>query len=82
MALETELEVFAGLRQQLVSAHRGKFALIHGQDFLGAFDNVENAYREGVRKFGRSPFLVKRIDVEDESLRNFAYSLGLMHARL
>lgn len=82
MALEKELETFARLKEQLLASHRGKFALIHGDDFLGAFDSAENAYQEGVNKFGRDPFLVKLIGEQEEIYRNFALASGLMNARL
>jgi hypothetical protein len=82
MVLEAELEAFASMKDELLSVHRGKFALIRGGEFLGAFDTAENAYAEGVSRFGREPFLVKRIAEQDETHRNFAYASGLMHARL
>jgi hypothetical protein len=82
MVLEAELETYSAMKADLLSAHKGKFALIHGDDFLGAFDAAEDAYAQGVSKFGRSPFLVKRIAEEDETHRNFAYASGLMHARI
>jgi hypothetical protein len=58
------------------------FALIHGEEFLGAFDTPENAYDKGVEKFGKSPFLVRRISPEPEVYRNQAFMLGLMNARI
>jgi hypothetical protein len=82
MPLELELEVFARMKDQLLISHQGKFALIHGAEFLGAFDSAENAYSEGVSRFGRGPFLVKRIQDQDERFRNFAYTSGLMRARI
>jgi hypothetical protein len=82
MALEKELAQFAKIKPDLLKNHEGKFALIHGEDFLGAYDSAENAYTEGVRRFGRSSFLVKKISEHDEVYRNQALSLGLMNARL
>jgi hypothetical protein len=82
MVLEAELETYFGMKTDLLAAHYGKFALIRGDDFLGAFDTAEDAYAQGVSQFGRTPFLVKRIAHEDEAHRNFAYASGLMHARI
>jgi hypothetical protein len=82
MALELELEVFSRMKEQLLASHAGKFALIHGAEFLGSFDTVESAYSEGVSRFGRGPFLVKRIHEQDDKFRNFAYTSGLMRARI
>ena len=49
------------IKDALLKNHEGKFALIHGSDFIGAFDTPDNAYSEGVKLFGKEPFLVKRI---------------------
>jgi len=82
MPLETELATFERIKHELLKNHKDKFALIHGEDFAGAFDTPDAAYQEGLNKFGKEPFLVKRIAEQEEVYRNQALSLGLMHARL
>ena len=82
MALEKELVTFDRLKMELLKNHKGKFALIKGDDFVGAFDTPANAYEDGVRRFGKDVFLVKRISETEEIYRNQALSLGLMNARL
>ena len=67
MALEKELATFAAQRDELVREYAGKFALIHGGNFLGAFESAENAYQEGRKSFERGHFLVKLIS-EGETL--------------
>jgi hypothetical protein len=58
------------------------FKVITEDTFLGAFDTLDNAYKEGVEKFGRDAFLVRRIAEHDEVYRNQAFSLGLINARI
>jgi hypothetical protein len=82
MALEKELETYAAMKSDLLATHNGKFALIHGSDFINAYDSAENAYKEGVARFGRESFLVKLIGEQEETYRNFALASGLMHARI
>lgn len=82
MPLEKEIALFESKKAELLQTHEGKFALIHGDDFIGAFDTAENAYDEGVKKFGKEPFLVKRISPDPEVYRNQAFVLGLMNARI
>lgn len=82
MPLEIELAVYAKMKEQLLVSYEGKFALIHGEDFIGAFDSLENAYAEGVKRFGQDPFLVRKITNKDETYRNQALSLGLIHASI
>lgn len=82
MALDTELATFERLKADMLKNHSGKFALIKGDNFIGAFDSPENAYTEGVGRFGNEPFLVKRISEHEEVYRNYALYSGLMNARI
>lgn len=82
MPLEKELALYETMKVDLLKTYNGKFVLIHGAEFCGAFDTAENAYGEGVKRFGQEPFLVKKVAAQEEIYRNQALSLGLMHARL
>jgi hypothetical protein len=82
MALEKELELFTKMKPDLLRNHSGKFALIRDEEFIGTYDSAENAYTEGVKRFGREAFLVKKITEQEEVYRNQALALGLIHARL
>ncbi len=82
MPLEKELATYTKMKGDLLKTHEGKFALVHGEEFCGAYDTAENAYSEGVKRFGQEPFLVKRITAQEEVYRNAALSLGLIHARI
>lgn len=82
MPLDTELATFEKMKPDLLSNHAGKFALIKGEEFIGSFDTADNAYARGVERFGREPFLVKRITQQEEVYRNQAFFLGLMNARI
>ncbi len=81
MALEQELATFESIKAELLKNHAGKFALIKGDKFYGAFDTPANAYQEGINQFGKELFLVKRISQNEEVYRNPALALGLMNAR-
>lgn len=82
MPLEKELATFEKMKDELLKTYRDKFALFHGEEFIGAYDTPENAYEVGVQKFGKSPFLVRKISEELEVYRNQAFVLGLMNARI
>jgi hypothetical protein len=82
MPLEQELALFEQMKEELLKNHDEKFALIHGNEFVGAFDSAANAYEEGVKRFERAPFLVKRITRTEEIYRNQAQFLGLMNAHI
>lgn len=80
MPLEKELATYEKMKAELLKTYDGKFVVIHGEEFCGAFDAAENAYTEGVKRFGREPFLMKKVAEQEEVYRNQALSLGLMHA--
>jgi len=82
VALERELKYFETIRRELLVNHAGKFALIKGEEFIGAFDSPDNAFKEGVDRFGKEIFLVKRISEEEEAYRNQALFLGLTNAHI
>jgi hypothetical protein len=82
MALEKELALYEKMKADLLKNHEGKFVLIRGDEFLGAFDSAENAYGEGVKRFGRESFLVKKVTTQEEVYRNQALNLGLINARI
>jgi hypothetical protein len=82
MALEQELQTFNELKESLLKTHEGKFALIKGKEFIDAFDNPDNAYQEGINRFGNEEFLVKRISQSEEVYRNQALMAGLINAHI
>lgn len=82
MALEKEIAAFERAKESLLQNHNGKFALFKGDDFLGAFDSAENAYSEGVKRFGKQEFLVRKVAEREEVYTNKSLFLGLMNAHL
>lgn len=82
MPLERELRYYESIRNELLRNHEWKFALIMGESLVGTFDGAENAYAEGVKRFGTEPFLVKQILKEEPVESIPALTVGLMNARL
>ena len=60
MALEKELETYKRKLPELIS-EEGKFVLIKGDDVCDTFTSYEDALKEGYKRFGLEPFLVKQI---------------------
>lgn len=61
MSLEVEIKYFESHKSDLLKNHTGKFALIKGDQFIGAYDTMQAAFDEGIDKFGVVPFLIKQI---------------------
>ena len=53
-----EFDFLDASRNELRRRHRGKYVVIQGRTLLGAFASEEEAYQEGVRHCGTSPFLI------------------------
>jgi hypothetical protein len=67
MALEKELATFKAKLPEL-KEHEGKFALVHGDDFVDVYTSYEDAIKEGYRKFKLEPFLVRQIHASEQAL--------------
>ena len=59
--LETEMKTYDKQRDRLLSAHEGKYVLIHGDQVVGAYESKMDAIMLGYQKFGNVPFLVKQV---------------------
>lgn len=60
-ALAAERAAFRSHLPELAREHDGEFVLIKGGEIIGTFDHHETALREGYRKFGIVPFLVRQV---------------------
>ncbi len=72
VALEAEYEVFNQHRAELLSRGEHKFVLIKGSEIVDVFASYEDALKEGLKRFGNIPFLLKEIQREEEV--NFFYT--------
>jgi len=59
--LERELATLEKERNRLKREHAGKFVLIHGGEVIGTYDDFDKAADEGIRLFGREPFLIRQV---------------------
>jgi hypothetical protein len=61
MALEAEIRAFNAKKAELEQHHHGKWVVFHGDDFIGAFDTLDNAAAEAAFRFGRGPYLIRQV---------------------
>jgi hypothetical protein len=70
-ALQHERQVFDSHLNEWRQSHPGEFVLIKGGNVVGFYSSLEEAFREGTRRFGLEPFFVRQIlpsDVVNVSL--------------
>lgn len=78
MALEEEREFYLSRKAELLQHHKDQFALIKGRTFVGAFTTAEEAFKEGVRRFGNQPFLIQQVKEQDDIVQHPALSVGVI----
>jgi hypothetical protein len=77
LTLQTELDEFERLRITLLDRAPGKYALVKGHHLVDTFGTELEAIREGYRRFGNEPFLVKHIVEADVPLNFTSFNLGM-----
>ena len=75
-----ELDYFEENKDRLLKNHLGQYALIMGREIISTFSSSEDAYRAGIVKFGRQPFLIKHIAEKEEPAQIPALFTGLIGA--
>lgn len=61
-----ETAVFNAHKAELLQAVRGKIIVIQGSQILGTFDTKRQAYDFAYRTLGRSRFMVRPVQEEEE----------------
>ena len=72
MKLEKEYQTYLKHKDALLAKEEGKFVLIKETEIIDVYSSYEDALKEGLKKFGNIPFLIKQIQREDEV--NFFYT--------
>jgi len=68
MALETEIAFYETNLTEYERYYQGKYVVIHGSEFAGAFDTFENAAVEAVRRFAYGPYLIRQVGAPPPSI--------------
>jgi len=82
MQLQEEVEFFDLKRKEWLEKHRDKYVLIKGKELIDAFVSFEDAYKEGVRRYGNQPFFIKKVTEEEPIEKTPSLMLGIIHADL
>jgi hypothetical protein len=81
-AIQAELEYFEKIKPELLKTHRGKVALVKGVSLIDTFTTMEEAYKEGLKRFGTNPFLIRVIEDITPEQKIPALTAYLISARL
>ena len=75
--LGEETEFLDDNMAKFVDAYPDKVLLVKGNELIGAFDTESEAVNEGVKRFGKGPFLVRKAgeDTPEYFIPALAYGL-------
>ena len=80
--LEEELAFFKEKKDEWLAHYEGKFALVKNHELADTFTTLDEAYQEGIKRFGTEAFLVKQILEKEPTQEVPALMLGLFNAHL
>lgn len=67
-ALKDDIAAYEAMRSSLEADHLGKWALVRDRKLVGLFEEFEAVAAAAVERFGRGPYLIRRIGVRHVSL--------------
>jgi len=80
MVLDTELKYYENMKAELLAHHEGQYALIKGNQLVGTFSTLEEAFTAGVEHFGNVPFLIQFVQEEEEIIQHPSLAVGIISA--
>ena len=59
--IEKEIIAYDLMREELETKHHGEWVLAHDQKLIGLYKTFQEAANIATRRFGRGPYLIKKI---------------------
>lgn len=78
--LDVERKYFEKSFPEFQTRYPGKILIVKGEEVIDAFDTIEEALAEGVRRFGLESFLVRQVAVPIKEISIPALTLGILRA--
>ena len=78
--LEAEYNYYKKHKEEWLKDRENQFVLIKGEEVIGFFVKFEDAFNEGIKKFGKPPFFIHQIAKEEPIEDIPALRLGIIHA--
>ena len=61
MALSDEIAFYEEIKDELEADHFGKWIVVHDLELIGTYEDFQVAADEAVQRFGRGPYLIRRV---------------------
>lgn len=59
--LKEEIATYERMSNDLEIEHSGKWVVVHNKELAGIYDSFELAAEDAVKRFGRGPYLIRKI---------------------
>lgn len=59
--IDTEIAAYDAMKDRLEATCLDKWVVIHGGIVAGVFDDFQRAAADAVKRFGRGPYLIRRV---------------------
>ena len=59
--LSKEIAAYDRRRDELETDHAGEWVVVHGEHLVGTYNDFQDAATDAVRRFGRGPYLIRRV---------------------
>jgi hypothetical protein len=75
--LDKEFEYYLDNQDELVKKYNNKYVVIVGQEVVGAYDSVDQAYYQSLKKYELGTFLIQECTPGDEAYTQTIYSRAI-----
>ena len=58
---EEQIAAYEDMRSELEAKHLGEWVIIHNRELVDVYDSFELAAKDAVRRFGRGPYLIRKV---------------------
>ena len=62
--LEENTAAYEKINDYLENEHFGKWVLFYDEEFIGSYDDFQDAGYEALKRFGRGPYLIRQVGVK------------------
>ena len=66
--LQDNIEKYDTIREELEKTHHGHWVVMHNCEFIGSYEDFQDAAHTAVTRFGRGPYLIRRVGMERPTL--------------
>ena len=67
-ALAREIATYDRIRDVLESKHFGEWVVVRDEELAGTYQDFQEAAAEAVKRFGRGPYLIRRVGAPPHTL--------------